>query len=134
MEKEKIIKNYWLSILGLVNAWAKYNWAKKLYINATSPETKKEVWPVVVKYFGGDVEKIADYRWMLTTPLEYELASYARACEGAEIKPPFTAAQNKDLNWLFNHLKDADDYKSIRGKVKRRLEGMKMPEPIETLV
>lgn len=121
-------------MLGVVNAWAHYNTAKKLYISATSPETKHKVSHVVSRYFGGDPEKIVDYKFALMVPLEYELANFKKVCDEAGIKQPYTTAQNGDLNWLFNNLEDGDDYEKIRNKIYRRLKKLAAPQPIEELV
>ena len=131
---EELAKRYWSAMLGVVNAWAHYNTAKKLYISATSPETKHKVSHVVSRYFGGDPEKIVDYKFALMVPLEYELANFKKVCDEAGIKQPYTTAQNGDLNWLFNNLEDGDDYEKIRNKIYRRLKRLAAPQPIEDLV
>ena len=137
MEKEinkKTIERYWMILLGVVNAWAEYNRLKKLYINAISPETKHKVQHVVAKYYFGQPERILDQRDTSSIPLEYELQAYYDICAKIEMKPAFSRVQNGDLNWLFNHLKDGDDYDSMRRKIKRRLNKMTQPQPIESLI
>ena len=137
MEKEideKMIEKYWMALLGVVNAWAEYNRLKKLYTNATSPDTRHKVQHVVARYYFGQPERILDQRDASLTPLEYELQSYYDICEKIGMKASFSRTRNSDLNWLFNHLEDSDDYDSVRGKIKRRLNKMTLPQPFEELI
>ena len=127
-------EKYWNSMMDVVNAWAAYNSVKKLYTNATSPETKHKVQKVVADYYGGQVEKIEDRRFALLTPLDMELAYFKSLCDKAEIELPYTGRKNDDLNWLFNNLKDERDYASFRRKITNRLKRNAPPEPIQNLV
>ena len=113
---------YWLSALDLVNVWARYQAAKKLYINATHDETQHRVWSVVAdeKYYGGSLSRLRRRESNLSSQLDEVLAGFERICHLYEVE-----AVSRE--WLYDNLKDARDYASYRGKCQRRVADHSAP-------
>ena len=110
-------KIYWQYSLDVVNKWAKYQAAKKLYINATHDETRHRVQAVVdsKKYYNGSVNRIFEQEKALSYQLSRLLVEYRDICD-------FFGVESVKREWLYDHLKDASDYASYRGKCQRRLK------------
>ena len=110
-------KAYWEYALGVINLWARYQAAKKLYINATHEETRRRVQSVVndKKYYGGSTRKIYDRKESLSYQLSRKLAGFADVCEFYGVEPV-------TREWLYDHLKEAKDYASYRGRCQRRFK------------
>ena len=110
-------KIYWQYSLDVVNKWAKYQAAKKLYVNATHDETRHRVQAVVnsEKYYKGSVSRIYEQEKALSYQLSRLLVEYRDICDFFGVEPV-------TREWLYDHLKDASDYASYRGKCQRRLE------------
>ena len=108
---------YWQYALDVVNKWAKYQAKKKLLINATHEETRHRVQGVVndEKYYGGSVTKIRESRDALSYQLDRLLSEFVDICEFFEVEPV-------SREWLYDHLEDAKDYASYRGKCQTRLK------------
>ena len=105
---------YWNAAIDLINAWSDYQAKKKLYINATHPETFFRVAKVVKEKFDGNFQKIANRRDELSREVDCLIDRFEDICSGFDVEPVSRV-------WLYQHLKDADDYKRLREKCKRRL-------------
>ena len=126
---------YWESMVSLVNSWSRYNTAKKLYNNACFEETRFKVEHIVIQYFGS-ISNLASELADRKVETLRAIKGFNDACDeaGFEKFDQFTLSNETALNWLFNHLKDADDYKSIRRKIERRMNKNAAPESIEKLI
>lgn len=127
---------YWEKMRTLVNSWSRYNTAKKLYVNACYEETRFKVEHIVNQYFG-NISNLASEVSDRKIEVLRAINEFNHACTevGFEVFDQFDSVSNEtSLNWLFNHLKDADDYKSIRRKIDRRINKNAAPESIADLV
>lgn len=109
---------YWQKAADLIRAWAKYQSIKKLYINATHDETRHKVWPVVMKYHGGSVQRVHNYEQELALKVKRILAEFDVVCAEYGVEPV-------SLEWLYQKMKDKNDYASYRRKCERRMKKVK---------
>ena len=105
---------YWQVQLELVNAWANYQKAKRLLINASYEETRHRVSSVVKDYWG-DNQK-------LKRSVEERSALVDAAIRRADLVSERFGVGRISRDWLYRNLKEARDYSSYRGKIKRRLD------------
>lgn len=110
----------------VVNNWSKYNSVKKLYINATHDETRMKVWHVVRSYYNGDLDKVKDREMALGDILDWSLDEFNAICLDAGVRPV-------SRQWLYENLRTAADYKSIREKVERKLRADHKPISLRDL-
>ena len=120
---EDNIYDYWQLCLDVVNAWAKYQAKKNLYINASHDETRHMVWDVVQKYYDGSLVLLARHEAELSEAVDAAIYRLARASHTYNVEPI-------NREWLYRNLESAKDYKSYREKCKRR---QKKRKPIESL-
>ena len=120
-------ENYWTVAKSIVDWWAQYNAAKKLYYNATHEETRHKVQHVVQKHYFGNPDRIKSREKDLSFCVDACLDRFEMICEDLKIEPV-------TRDWLYHHLKASKDYQSLRGKIDRRQKNGVEPVSLKTLV
>lgn len=105
---------YWNAALAVVNAWSRYQAAKKAQINAGYEETRHKVQGFIEEYWGGaeDLRRSVECR---SEGVREALEHFAKVCENYGIEPV-------SRDWLYHNLSDAKEYARLRGKIARRLD------------
>ena len=116
---------YWTAALTVVNAWSKYQTAKKLETNARYKETEHKVKGVVSSYWGSkkDLQSSVLTR---SERVDEVLKYFAAICDKYGVEPV-------SRNWLYQNLRDAAEYASLRKKISRRLDKAKAPQSLKDL-
>lgn len=131
LEFELDTEIYWKAAIFLINAWSSYQEKKKLYINATHPETFDSVRDAVYgkkekRYYGGNTNKIKRRRDNLSKEVDEQIEHFENVCSGFDVEPV-------SRRWLYHHLRSSADYASFRGKCRRRLSKHKPAESLKKL-
>ena len=116
---------YWTAALTVVNAWSRYQAAKKMEINARYKETEHKVKEVVSSYWEGkkDLQSSVLAR---SERVDEVLKYFAAICDKYGVEPV-------SRNWLYQNLHDAAEYASLREKISRRLDKAKAPQSLKDL-
>lgn len=118
---------YWECALNLIYAWGEYLGKKKLYINATHPETAHRVQTVVDNSFNGSTRRLKDRENETSRIVDEKLAKFEEECTDFGV-------ETVSRHWLYEHLKDGNDTKSIRGKITSRKNSAKPAESLKNLI
>lgn len=118
---------YWKDALVVINDWAQYNSAKKLYYNALHKETYHRVKEIIDKYYGGNVSNIARRREELSDNLDIGLSNFLDDCEKEHV-------EEISRDWLYDHLQNGNDYEKMRKKILRRLGKNRWPVSLKDLI
>ena len=118
---------YWASMLNLVNAWAKYQGKRKLYINNDGENTRPRMEHVIIRYYDGDVGKLLRHEHSLIAQVNRALADFKLQCSKYDV-------ESVNIMWLGLHLLEDRNYKSLRGKCQRRMNKNRPPVPIYELL
>ena len=118
---------FWTAALALLNTWSEYRSKAKLYFNATHDETRRAVWDVIVKSYGGSVDRLLDHEGELSELVNFKLKTFNDLCDMFEV-------DTVSRQWLYDNLKDKNDYGPLRDKIKRRLSKNKPAQSLRELV
>lgn len=118
---------FWTAALALLNTWSEYRSKAKLYFNATHDETRPAVWPVIVKSYNGNLDRLLDHEGELSELVNFKLKTFNDLCDLFEV-------DTVSRQWLYDNLKDKDDYGPLRSKIKRRLASNKPAQSLRELV
>lgn len=119
--------DYWQAALKLVYAWGEYLGKKKLYINATHPETAHRVQKVVDDSFKGSTKKLKDRENETSENVNAKLSEFDEECKKSGV-------ETVSRYWLYEHLKNGKDTKKIRGKITSRKNSAKPAESLKNLI
>ena len=118
---------FWTAALALLNTWSEYRSKAKLYFNATHDETRPAVWQVIVKSYNGSLDRLLDHEGELSELVNFKLKTFNDLCDLFEV-------DTVSRQWLYDNLKDKDDYGPLRSKIKRRLASNRPAQSLRELV
>ena len=123
----ELYSEYWAAALRLVNAWAKYQSKRKLYINNDSEDARPRVEHVIIRYYDGDVGKLLRHEHSLIAQVNRALADFKLQCSKYDV-------ESVNIVWLGLHLQEDKNYKSLRDKCQWRMNKNRPPVPIYELL
>ena len=118
---------FWTAALALLNTWSEYRTKAKLYFNATHDETRPAVWQVIIDSYNGNLDRLLDHEGELSELVNFKLKTFNDLCDMFKV-------DTVSRQWLYDNLKDKDDYGPLRGKIKRRLDKNKPAQSLRELV
>ena len=118
---------FWRAALALLNTWSEYRSKVKLYVNATHEETRHAVWHVISQSYGGSLDRLLDHEGELSELVNFKLSCFNELCDQFEV-------DTVSRQWLYDKLKDSQDYGKLRAKIKRRMEANRPAESLRELV
>ncbi len=126
-EKRMTNEDFWLLWLDLVDLWGQYRGVKELYNNATSENTEFVVKNVVDKYYEGRSSKIKKHRDELLAQVDALIE---------ELNQDLSARRFTEVDkcWLREHIGNSDQSESVRGRIKTKLKGLKVPVDFVKLI
>lgn len=132
IEEEKLDRTldiivYWMAASMLLKTWSKYRSIAKLYFNATHEETRHAVWHVIIQSYGGSLDRVIDHEGEMSELVNYKLKDFNEICEEFEV-------DGVSRQWLYDHLKNKDDYRKLRDKISRRIKSRSQAESLHNLV